>query len=201
MTARPTARRRPAARRGGTPRRGGFTLLELLIAVAILAILIALLTPAVWRAGATANAAAVRSELASFETAIAQFHSDYKMAPPSHIDLRRRPTGFVNPETMPMLRAMFGTNVNEAAMVTSLDRMGFPGAGTTGPADFSQGGYLRGAECLVFFLGGLPANTIPAGQAEAGSPSRSWRASARTPATVQRERWAGRLPAAGQDTG
>ena len=147
------------ARRGGpTARRGGFTLLELLIAISVIALLLALLVPAIRQVMGTANDTAVSSEIKGIEGGLSQFHQMYGTMPPSFLDLRRNAGGFVNPATMPALRQVFGTSIDQGAMIASLNKMGFPGAGAAGFGDFSKRGVLRGAECLVFFLGGLPAN-------------------------------------------
>ena len=153
MTAPPST----TARSGGTARRGGFTLLELLIAISIIALLLALLVPAIRQVMGTANDTAVSTEIKGIEGGLSQFHQMYGTMPPSFLDLRRNAGGFVNPATMPALRQVFGTSIDQGAMVTSLNNAGFPGAGATGFDDFSKRGVLRGAECLVFFLGGLPA--------------------------------------------
>ena len=172
MSPAPAPRQSPRSP-AGPRRRGGFTLLELLIVIAVIAVLIALLVPAVRSAVGTANDAAVRSEISGMEAALAQFHQEYGRMPPSFLDLRRSPAGFANATTMPTLRNLFGVSVDEAAMVTSLNNMGFPGqyAAAPGPAEFDEGGVLRGAECLVFFLGGLPANGDVSGGANSGNPT------------------------------
>ena len=159
-------------------RRGGFTLLELLIAISVIALLLALLVPAIRQVMGTANDTAVSSEIKGIEGGLSQFHQMYGTMPPSGIDLRRTtavPTAdgvFINPGTMPALRMVFGTSIDQVAMVRSLNAMGFPGGGAA-PGDLndlSQRGILRGAECLVFFLGGLPANGEVPGP-NAGIPS------------------------------
>ena len=147
------------ARRGGpAARRGGFTLLELLIAISIIALLLALLVPAIRQVMGTANDTVASAEIKGIEGGLSQFHQMYGTMPPSFLDLRRNAGGFVNPATMPALRQVFGTSIDQGAMITSLNSAGFPGAGAANFNDFSKRGVLRGAECLVFFLGGLPAN-------------------------------------------
>ena len=188
---------RPAARPAASPprsgpsragsRRGGFTLIELLIVIGLIALLIGLLTPAIYNATRTANTAAVRSEMSGFEAGIMSFHEMYGRTPPSSIDLRRNAAGvFVNPSTMSTLRSLFGTAVNQTAMVQSLNRMGFPGQNATGPGDSSKGGVLKGAEALVLFLGGLPASGDVPGP-NAGVPTKElagWSKNPRDPFNV-----------------
>ncbi|MFH5803458.1 type II secretion system protein [Alienimonas sp. DA493] len=154
----PAFRRRSAVR---APARAGFTLVELLVVIGVIALLLALLTPALRSAIGTAKTAAVRTEMSGMEAALSQFHSEYGRMPPSYINLRRTGTGsFVDPATMPLLRSLFGITVDEGAMVDSLNAMNFPGGGVSASAVGGPGdpGVLRGAECLVLFLGGLPAS-------------------------------------------
>ncbi|QDT15352.1 type II secretion system protein [Alienimonas californiensis] len=142
--------------------RAGFTLVELLVVIGVIAILMALLAPAVIGAAGAARVAAVRSDMSGMEAAISQFHAEYGRTPPSFIDLRRTSgKKFVNPATMSTLRSVFGPQIDEATMIDSLNRMDFPGEGASGDTDFSKRGVVRGAECLVLFLGGLPASGSP----------------------------------------
>ena len=152
-------RSRPSA---GT--RAGFTLLELLTVIVVIAILIGLLIPAVSGARTSARIAAVRTEMSGLDGALSAFHGKYRTMPPSFLDLRRNASGqFVNPATMSTLRGVFGTQISEAAMVGSLNAMDFPGEDVAGAGDYSKRGVLRGAECLVLFLGGLPASGAASG--------------------------------------
>ena len=160
---RPTSRTRP---------RAGFTLIELVIAISIIALLIALLFPAVNGVMTSARVAAVKTEMSGLEAAIASFKNTYGSEPPSYIDLSvtaGASTAFTSARTMPALRSLFGTAVSETAMIESLAKTGFYGT----PRDFSVAKILRGAECLVFFLGGLPAETAvkPDGTADTGVPT------------------------------
>ncbi|NNJ26890.1 type II secretion system protein [Alienimonas chondri] len=143
-------------------RRGGFTLVELLVVIGVISLLLALLVPAVMNAAGGANDAAVRAEMSGMEAALSQFHAEYGRMPPSYLDLRRTSAGkFVDPATMSTLRGMFGTAISETAMIGSLNTMSFPGQDVSGAGDYSERGILRGAECLVLFLGGLPASGDP----------------------------------------
>ncbi len=159
----PVAPPRPP-RRCARPSRAGFTLIELLVVIGVISLLMALLVPAVFNAVTTANNTAVRTDIGGMEAALSQFHMVYNRMPPSYIDLRRTaasgstPAKFVTPETMSTLRSLFGTSIDEATMIASLNNMDFPGEDVTGPGDYSKRGVLRGAECLVLFLGGLPAS-------------------------------------------
>ena len=154
MRPQPTDRPQPAGPR--PRRRGGFTLLELLIVVAVIAVLIALLVPALRGVVGQANDAAVRSELSGLEAGIASFHSAYGRNPPSYVNLTLNDaeTAFADPRTFATMRNIFGTLIDQQLMIGSLANTGFyanQGAGDDGSR------VLKGAECLVFFLGGMPA--------------------------------------------
>jgi prepilin-type N-terminal cleavage/methylation domain-containing protein len=74
------------ARRGsaGTPsaRRSAFTLVELLVVIGIIAMLAALVTPAVMRAQATARNAAIKAEIDMLHMAIMNYKNEYGSFPP-----------------------------------------------------------------------------------------------------------------------
>ena len=74
------------ARRGsaGTPsaRRSAFTLVELLVVIGIIAMLAALVTPAVMRAQATARNAAIKAEIDMLHMALMNYQSEYGVLPP-----------------------------------------------------------------------------------------------------------------------
>ncbi len=129
--------------------RSGFTLLELLIVIAIIAILMAILVPAISSVRYKARVAAVSAEMQQFEQSLATFQNKFGTYPPSSITL-------------------FGTqaawDLAANAPQKSLIRSIWP------DFDFSTGGRgdtslhpwgtsdktLDGEECLVFFLGGIP---------------------------------------------
>src|SRR5262245_43848816 len=67
---------------GSSPRHGGMTLLELLVAIAILGILMALLITAVQSARESARQAACRSNLRQLGLALQAHHSARKKFPP-----------------------------------------------------------------------------------------------------------------------
>lgn len=68
-------------------RRSGFTLVELLVVIAIIAILMALLAPAVINAISRGNDAKVTSEISALQQALAAFKNQYGDYPPSRIML------------------------------------------------------------------------------------------------------------------
>jgi prepilin-type N-terminal cleavage/methylation domain-containing protein len=65
--------------------RQGFTLVELLVVIGIIAILAALVTPAVFRARAAARAAAVKAEIDMLHMAIMKYKTEYGSFPPANM--------------------------------------------------------------------------------------------------------------------
>jgi len=65
------------------PRRHGFTLVELLAVIMIIALLAALVTPAVMRARTTARNAAIKAEIDMLHMAIMNYKNDYGSFPPA----------------------------------------------------------------------------------------------------------------------
>ncbi len=63
--------------------RGGFTLVELLAVIMIIALLAALVTPAVMRAMSSARAAAVQTEVELLSTALMNYKNEYGSFPPA----------------------------------------------------------------------------------------------------------------------
>lgn len=135
----------PAAPRHGSRRHSsGFTLVELLVVISVLAILVALLIPAVNGVRVRARVAQVKSEIKAIETALIAFQQDHGILPPSRFEL-----------------AEDGANwpANSRKLLTTM----WPQFDFTVDHDFNCNGSidagvieLHGSECLVFFLGGLP---------------------------------------------
>jgi len=67
------------------PPRGAFTLVELLVVIGIIALLVALVTPAVFRARAAATAAAVKAEIDMLHMAIMKYKTEYGSFPPANM--------------------------------------------------------------------------------------------------------------------
>jgi general secretion pathway protein G len=150
-------------RRSGSARRGGFTLIEIMIAILIIALLAVLLLGAAIRVTDAANNAVARTEIGQLETALAAFKADHNSVNyvPSTIVLKEdctydiTTTGGV-PNTPAdfnsyyWLKAAFGKRINLTANAGMLV-IDWNGNGTyDGPVT------LQGYQCLVYWLGGIP---------------------------------------------
>jgi len=135
--------------------RGGFTLLELLITIAIIAILMALIIPSIQRVRYRAQVQKTSADLGQLDTAIAQFQSDFGLEPFSELVLTED-------------TAVTDWNASPALTLsrTRIRRI-WPQFTFSGQIDFNADGSfagdggsdatltLTGSECLVFFLGGV----------------------------------------------
>lgn len=126
--------------------RAGFTLVEILIVMAILAVLIALLVPAIGAVRRRVTVGAVKAEISQLESAIGQFKALYGVEPPSRVLLCESLAGWTDP-----------TN----AWTTSRIRRVWPSFDFSIARDLNSDGdttdtiELCGSEALVFFLGGM----------------------------------------------
>lgn len=125
--------------------RSGFTLLELLAVVTIISILVALILPALSGVRRRATVTAVQTELRQMDQAITMFESRYGGMPASNL----------------VIPAVGGTwDVKSRAIVRSYwPQFNFATNGGLGNSDAI---HLNGAECLVFFLGGVQGGTTDA---------------------------------------
>ena len=76
------AMRDTATMHSGRPARGGFTLVELLVVIMIIAMLAALVTPAVMRGQAAARNARIKAEIDMLHMAIMNYKNEYGSFPP-----------------------------------------------------------------------------------------------------------------------
>lgn len=125
----------------------GFTLLEMLAVILIIAILVAVAFPAYNAVMKSARVAAVKSEISTIESSIAEFKGKFNTEPPSSIDF----TFPLKPQTKAILRQMFpqidfALDANGNSIPDVNEALTLAGIG---------GKSLKGSECLVFFLGGI----------------------------------------------
>ncbi|MFK7777969.1 MAG: type II secretion system protein [Gimesia sp.] len=127
--------------------RRAFTLIELLIAITIIALLLGLLFPAIGSVRLAAQRAQVRAEISNLETAITAFRADFGMDPPSGIVLQEDGGATWDQRSKGLIRKMwpqfnFGTDKD-----------------INGDGDANDTITLNAGECLVFFLGGVYEKT------------------------------------------
>lgn len=124
-----------------------FTLIEIMVAIVIIAILMSLLIPAVQNVMKTARIAEVKTDMDKLTTAMTQFKQRFNVDVPGSVTLYETGTAWTTPGDA------------EAARSRGIIRQIWPLFGF-GNVDFNQNGNstdvipLDGAEGLVFFLGG-----------------------------------------------
>ncbi len=140
--------------------RRGFTLIELLIVIVIIAILMALILPAIGGIRRRARIQETSAELSKLDTAIAQFTSDLGIEPFSEIVL-----------TEDTSVTAWDANALLVQSRTRLRRL-WPSFSFSGQVDFNADGAfngdsgsdatltLTGSECLVFFLAGVVSRDL-----------------------------------------
>jgi prepilin-type N-terminal cleavage/methylation domain-containing protein len=136
--------------------RSGFSLIELLAVMVIIALLVAMLLPAIGAVRSRANLAQVSVDIKALETGISTFKTEFGSEPPSRIVLYEQPTG--DPSW-----AVDSSNPLALTRSKSLIRKLWPQFNFAIARDINGNGTatdrieLNGAECLVFFLGGVNA--------------------------------------------
>lgn len=141
--------------------RAGFTLVEILMVIAIIAILAALLTTGISRVRGTAKKVQAANDITQLETVATKFKQDFGFYPPSHVTVTPDPN---NPNVTVVMRFMVpnkpsgaGTAQNEASL-RILQRMFPRWQPTVGPSGnlgiALAGSMLDPNQALVYFLGG-----------------------------------------------
>lgn len=147
-------------------RRSGFTVLELMVVVMVIAILVALIFPAVNSAIARARDAQVVTEIAGLRHAALEFRSTHGEFPPSYIEIDE--SGFWSTprqrESLRVLQKVFGREFEGPTWdpIAKLWIAG-PKRDVNHDGDTSDVIVLDGPECLVFFLGGVPSQSASGG--------------------------------------
>lgn len=138
-------------------RRSGFTLIEMLVVMAIVALLAGLIMIPVNRSRHTAQVASVVAEISNLEKALADFKLKYGVDIPSSVVLHETSMGWADTgvattrskSVIGRIWPQFDFTYALAATPGQYDINGDGQIKTDGPL------VLRGVECLVFFLGGV----------------------------------------------
>ncbi len=150
--------------------RRGFTLVELMIVIAIISVLVSLVSAAVWKAVASANRVRNQNEIRQLALAVENFKQKYGVYPPSRIVLcEKYDYYFVNNNRASGVfkSTLHGDSVAILQQIwtrINFDFLNKAGLTTRGIGiDWNGNGQLddgqvllEGDQCLVFFLGGIP---------------------------------------------
>jgi general secretion pathway protein G len=154
--------------------RSAFTLIEMMVVIVIIALLMALLLPALGRVRTSAKEASVIVEIKQLESAIAAFKAKYGREPPSRFSLYLTQTGWnSDPAMRGLVRQIWpqfdftmgdptnmGLGKGTAYPLFWWDPVKFPGNAVN----------MNAGECLLFFLGGVIPNAginqVPTGFAK-----------------------------------
>jgi prepilin-type N-terminal cleavage/methylation domain-containing protein len=139
------------------PRRGAFTLVELMVVIAIIAVLVALLSAAVFRILRKGPEVQVRNDISQLSTSVQSFQTAFKVNYiPSRIRLREDLNYQLNnqyeADSLQYLQMLWPRLAGSA-------HTGGVGVDWNGDGQVTPGAFwdLEGDQCLVFFLGGIPA--------------------------------------------
>lgn len=124
--------------------RKGFSLIELMVAIVIIAILMALILPAIGAVRRRAQIGQTSAEITQLDQAIASFKAAYGIEPPSSL----------------LIPAAGGTwdSISRSKIRSIWPQFDYDNRGGL-PAS-APAMHLNGAECLVFFLGGLESGSL-----------------------------------------
>lgn len=160
-----------------TQSRNGFTLVEILVVIAIIAILVALITPALMRIMGRGAATDNMHTIRQLEIALEEFKRKYGVYPPSKIKLcplqKMYGPSPLDTESLAILNIIW-PRLSTPQPVLTIPSFMHPISNIARGIDWSGGQpnykttalgsiILEGDQCLAFFLGGIPDATTPGG--------------------------------------
>jgi len=152
------------SRSPSTAVRGGFTLIELMVVIAIISILVALTAAAVIRVLVVGPRTQARVEIGQFEGSIEAFKAKYNVdgPPPSRIILRKFLSDYYNdpatrlsPKTQLDADSVQYLTTIFRGLLTTWQQRGINWHSSWTAINTSVSETLEGDQCLVFFLGGI----------------------------------------------
>ncbi len=129
--------------------RVAFTLVEIMVAIVIVAILMSLLLPALGRARTTARIQEVKTDIDKMTTGLTQFKARFSVDIPGTVTLYEKGTSWAAAGEAARSRGI----IRQIWPTFSFGDIDLNGNGTLGETSVTI--QLDGAECLVFFLGGM----------------------------------------------
>lgn len=133
-------------RRPQSTRRSAFTLIELLIVITIIALLVAITLPAVFKVKQSAKRAQAGADIAQLNTAAVDFNQEFKFYPPDSF-------------TIPMTKNASDLNNQVFARMYPRFANQLDSSNSNIPSTYTNRGLtMQGIQCLFYFLTG-PSNT------------------------------------------
>jgi prepilin-type N-terminal cleavage/methylation domain-containing protein len=145
---------RPGISRPVAGPRSAFTLVELLMVIGIIALLAALVTPAVMRSMSTARAAAVKTEIELLHLALMNYKQEYGAFPPA--DMKNLWDTTASPAQVNRLHPAYKHLKRCFPQLSEFERNDLPNSGNFSPYYFMA--QMSPSQALVFWLQGFYDN-------------------------------------------